>query len=324
MCLSLASLQSSLGFIGPPLLARAQGSLRGPRSLFLHRNVATLTGQQCRSMAAVVRASGGQAEAGAVAASCQLQVEQFPCLSDNYGYLIHDSVSGETAAIDTPDADAYMEALARRGWKLTQIWNTHHHHDHAGGNKQLKDATGCKVVGPEGEADKIPGIDVAVGGGRVVALGTLEAAVIDVGGHTKGHIAFHFPTLGKAFVGDALFAMGCGRMFEGTYEQMFASIQRLRALPDETTVYCAHEYTLANAKFALSVEPSNSALQARAELVRQQRAKGTWTVPTQMAIERETNPFLRFDSSEIRSKLGVVDASDLDAFAAIRKAKDRF
>jgi len=262
---------------------------------------------------------------GASKSTCGLQVEQFACLNDNYGYLIHDTQSGLTAAIDTPQVKAYMEALERRGWKLSHILNTHHHADHAGGNLELKALTGCTIVGPVNEKDKIPGIDIPLGGGDVFELGESKGLVLDVGGHTKGHIAFHFAQQKMAFVGDSLFAMGCGRMFEGTYEQMQASIERLSGLPDETTIYCAHEYTLANAKFAISVDPTNKELEERFEKVHAQRLRGEWTVPTSMAIERRTNPFLRYNTPQIRKMLGVTpEAPSLHAFSAVRKAKDVF
>ena len=168
-----------------------------------------------------------------------LTIHQFPCLSDNYGYLAHDPASGETAAIDTPDADKYLDEATAKGWTITAIWNTHWHPDHAGGNLKIKDATGCTIIGPKGEAGKIPGIDHAVGGGDTVTLGELQAVVIDVPGHTLGHIAFHLAAAKTAFVGDAVFALGCGRVFEGDMEMMWASMQAIKALPPETTLYCA-------------------------------------------------------------------------------------
>jgi hydroxyacylglutathione hydrolase len=299
LCVSLVALPSSFGYLAAARVIRP-AQLRAGR---VHR---------CGT-------------AMASSAQCQLQIEQFPCLSDNYGFLVHDAASGQTAAIDTPDAKAYLDALDRRGWKLTHILNTHHHHDHAGGNMELKAATGCKIVGPVNEKDRIPGIDVSVGGGDTVQVGRLNATVLDVGGHTIGHVAYHFEDAGVAFVGDSLFAMGCGRMFEGSYPQMFASIERLAALPDDTAIYCAHEYTAANAKFALSVDGSNAALQARSLEVQQARQRGEPTVPTLMKLERETNPFLRYHSADIRKVLGVAsDAPAVEAFAAIRKAKDKF
>jgi len=262
---------------------------------------------------------------GAASSTCSLEIEQFPCLSDNYGYLVHDKASGQTAVIDTPEVGPIMEALERKGWKLTHILNTHHHHDHAGGNLEIKEKTKCQIVGPKNEQEKIPGIDVAVGQGDTFKLGNQEVRVLDVGGHTLGHVAFVFAEDNVAFVGDSLFAMGCGRKFEGTYEQMFESLKRLNQLPDSTTVYCAHEYTLSNGKFALSVEPDNEALQIRQKEVEAARRKGEWTVPTTMAAERSTNPFLRWHSSSLRKSLGLAaDASELEVFKATRIAKDKF
>lgn len=257
--------------------------------------------------------------------SSSFTVVQIPCLSDNYGYLLHDSTTGETAAIDTPDADVYRRELDKRGWKLTHIFNTHHHFDHTGGNLDLK-SDGVKIYGPMNEKGKIPGIDTAVGGGDAVEFGGSKGSVLDVGGHTHGHIAYHFPAEETVFVGDSLFALGCGRMFEGTPTQFWSSLKRLRDLPDETLVYCAHEYTESNAKFAKSVEPGNADLIARIEEVKDKRSRMEPTVPSTMGQEKKTNPFLRVDTSEeIRKNVHVTDSdSDSDAFAKLRRAKDTF
>ena len=251
-----------------------------------------------------------------------LEIHQFPCLSDNYGYLLHDPESNETACIDTPDADAYLRAAADKGWQITQIWNTHWHPDHAGGNEAIKAATGCTVVAPEVEAPKIAGIDRTVGQGDVVCLGSWEAHVIDVGGHTMGHIAYHLPAAGVAFVGDSLFALGCGRMFEGTAPQFWASLSRLKALPPETMIYCAHEYTTANARFALHADPDNAALRAYADDIARLRADDRPTVPSKLGRELETNPFLRADDPDMQARWGGGDA--VETFAALRSAKDNF
>lgn len=256
-----------------------------------------------------------------------LKVAQFPCLSDNYGYLIHDEASGCTAAIDTPCASTYRKELLKRGWKLTHILNTHHHYDHTGGNVELKElGNDIKVLGPDRERNKIPGLDTPVSGGECFEFGSFQAEVLDVGGHTLGHIAYHFPDQQTVFCGDALFALGCGRMFEGTPDQFWTSLKRLRSLPDETTVYCAHEYTESNARFALTVEPGNAELAERVQHVHDQRARGEATVPTKIGLEKRTNPFLRVDSSdEIRSRVGVLPGdSDAEAFAKVRLAKDNF
>lgn len=253
-----------------------------------------------------------------------LQIHQFPCLSDNYGYLVHEPKAGATAAIDTPDAGAIEKALAEKGWTLTHILNTHHHYDHAGGNEELKAKTGCTIIGPKGEAAKIPGLDRAVGDGDMVELGEARARVFDVPGHTAGHIAYYFEDDGVAFVGDTLFALGCGRLFEGTPEQMWASLSKLMALPDDTAVYCAHEYTQANARFALTVDPENEALAARAKEIDAKRARGEWTVPTTIGLEKATNPFLRAADAKLRHAIGLDGASDVDVFAETRRRKDNF
>jgi hydroxyacylglutathione hydrolase len=251
-----------------------------------------------------------------------LQVHQFPCLSDNYGYLLHDPDSGETACIDTPDAEAYLREAAGKGWQITQIWNTHWHPDHAGGNEAIKGATGCSVTAPAGEADKIAGIDRAVGQGDTVEIGGYTANVIDVGGHTMGHIAYHLPDAGIAFVGDAVFALGCGRMFEGTAPQFWESLSRVKALPPETLLYCAHEYTEANARFAAYADPENEALADYVADIGKQRAKGLPTVPATLSRELATNPFLRADDPAMQARWG--GSVPHETFAAIRAAKDSF
>lgn len=237
-----------------------------------------------------------------------LAVRQFPCLSDNYGFLIRDEASGAAACIDTPDADAVLRELRAAGWGLDFILNTHWHPDHAGGNMAVKAATGAMVVGPA-EVARIAPLDRTVAGGDVVDLGQTRFMVIESGGHTLGHIAYFDAADRIAFVGDTLFALGCGRLFEGTADQMWASLQRLAALPDETEVYCAHEYTAANARFALTVD-DGPALAARAAAIFATRARGEATVPTSIGLEKATNPFLRAPGAE--------------AFAALRAAKDAF
>lgn len=251
-----------------------------------------------------------------------IEVHQFPCLSDNYGYLVHDSASGETVCIDTPDADRYLAEAAARGWQITQIWNTHWHADHAGGNAAIKAATGCTISAPAQETTKIAGVDQAVDGGDSVRLGDHVVQVLAVGGHTLGHVAYHLPDAGLAFVGDALFALGCGRMFEGTPPQFWASLTRLKALPAETLVYCAHEYTASNARFAVHADPDNAALAEYAQDITARRAQGLPTVPTPLARELATNPFLRADDPVLQSRWGGGDA--VATFAALRAAKDSF
>lgn len=252
------------------------------------------------------------------------EIHQFPCLSDNYGFLIHDADEGLTATIDTPDSEMINAALSERGWTLTHILNTHHHFDHVGGNLALKDKWQCQVVGPSADQDRIPGIDLGLADGDIYAFGRYLARVFDVPGHTRGHIAYYFEQAHAAFVGDTLFALGCGRLFEGTPSQMWISLQKLRALPDETIVYCAHEYTQANARFALTVDPDNDALRERAMDVDAMRARGEPTVPTSIGLERRTNPFLRPDSESLRRSLGMTHSTDTEVFAEVRTRKDRF
>jgi hydroxyacylglutathione hydrolase len=254
----------------------------------------------------------------------ELVIHMFPCLADNYGYLLHDAESGATAAVDTPDAEEIARQLDAKGWRLTHILNTHHHADHAGGNLALKRRTGCTIVGPRADAARIPGIDVQVGEGDVVELGRHRANVFDTPGHTRGHIVYHFAEARAAFVGDTLFAMGCGRLFEGTPSQMWSSLQKILQWPDDTRIYCAHEYTQSNARFALSVEPQNAALQARAAAVAKLRAAGTPTVPSTLGEERATNPFLRPGSGDLRSAIGIGAAADVEVFAKTRALKDAF
>lgn len=253
-----------------------------------------------------------------------LLVHQFACLDDNYGYLIHDPDSGVTATIDTPEVDPINAALQEKGWQLTHILNTHHHFDHAGGNEALKAQWGCTVVGAANDAERIPGIDVRVSDGDEFEFGGSVAKVYEVPGHTTGHIAFYFADEGIAFVGDTLFALGCGRMFEGTAEQMWGSLEKLMALPDDTVVYCAHEYTQANAAFALSVEPNNQALQERAAEIDELRARGIPTVPTTIGRERATNPFVRPQSEDLQATIGLTGADPVAVFAETRKRKDHF
>jgi hydroxyacylglutathione hydrolase len=239
-----------------------------------------------------------------------MEVARIPVLNDNYVWLAHEPESGETSVIDPAVAEPVLAEARRRGWRITQIWNTHWHPDHTGGNAAIKAATGALVTGPAAEADRIPTLDRLVGEGDRVRLGGLEAEVLEVPAHTAGHIAYHFPEEHIAFVGDTMFAMGCGRLFEGTAGQMYANLQRLAALPPETQIYCAHEYTAANGRFALTVEPGNAALAERMERVEAMRAAGEATVPTTIALERATNPFVR--------------AENVEQFAERRRGKDDF
>jgi len=238
-----------------------------------------------------------------------LDIVQIPVLSDNYVYLVHESESGATAVIDPAVAEPVLAAVAARGWTISDIWNTHWHPDHTGANLAIKAATGSRITGPAGEAAKIPGIDRAVVEGDTLILGGAMARVIDVPGHTAGHNAYWFEGDGALFCGDTLFALGCGRLFEGTAPQMHASLSKLMALPDATRVYCAHEYTQSNARFAVTVEPANADLAARVVAIDAARARGLPTVPSTIGLERATNPFVRTDAA---------------GFATARAAKDSF
>ena len=243
-----------------------------------------------------------------------LEIHLFSCL---------DAKSAVTASIDAPDAGQVRDALTVKGWKLTHILTTHHHGDHTGGNLELKAETGCTIVGPRGEAAKIPGIDIQVGEGDHYQFGSFEVRVIETGGHTLGHITYWIPDAKVAFAGDTLFPMGCGRVFEGSMEQMWRSLEKLAMLPRDTRVYCGHEYTMSNAKFAMTIEPGNVALQERLREVEKLRAERKPTVPTRIDIELATNPFLRSTSAEIRERLGLLNAEPWQVFAEVRDRKNR-
>jgi hydroxyacylglutathione hydrolase len=226
----------------------------------------------------------------------ELEILRVPVLSDNYVWLVHEPESGETLVVDPAVAEPVLDAAAAKGWTISQIWNTHWHGDHIGGNAAIVAATGARVTAPQAELAKIPNVDRPVSEGDRVRIGAHEAQVMSVPAHTGGHIAYHFADDGAIFVGDTMFAMGCGRLFEGTAEQMYTNMRRFEALPDETRVYCAHEYTLSNGKYALRAEPDNAAVKARVAQVEAMRARGEATVPTTIGQERATNPFLRADS----------------------------
>ena len=253
-----------------------------------------------------------------------LQIDQFMCRSDNFGVLVHDPKSGETALIDAPEEAAILAAIERTGWKPTHILTTHHHGDHVEANLALKQRFGLTIVGPAAESAKIPGIDRTVADGDTFAFGGETVRVIATPGHTLGHVTYYLPKAGVAFAGDTLFALGCGRLFEAKAPVMYDSLKKLAALPLETKVYCGHEYTLSNARFALSVDPTNSALKERAARIEAQRARGEATLPTTIGDELATNPFLRWHDPVIRRNLGMEGAADADVFGEIRKRKDVF
>ncbi|KAJ4968267.1 hypothetical protein NE237_014968 [Protea cynaroides] len=252
-----------------------------------------------------------------------LQIELVPCLKDNYAYLLHDVGTGTVGVVDPSEAVPIIDALNRTNRNLTYILNTHHHHDHTGGNTELKARYGAKVIGSGTDMDRIPGIDVALDDGDTWMFAGHEVLVMETPGHTRGHISYYFPGSGTIFTGDTLFSLSCGKLFEGTPEQMLSSLRKIMSLADDTIIYCGHEYTLSNSKFALSIEPKNEALQSYATNVAHLRSKGLPTVPTTVKTEKLCNPFLRTSSLEIRQALNISPtANDVEALAAIRKAKD--
>lgn len=239
-----------------------------------------------------------------------LQIMRIPALTDNYIWLVHDPDSGETMVVDPAEAAPVLEEADKRGWRIGAIWNTHWHPDHTGGNAAIKEAHGATVIAPAAEAARIPTADRLVAEGDIVSLGAHQSVVMEVPAHTAGHIAYHFADDALAFVGDTLFAMGCGRLFEGTAVQMFANMQRFAAMPDQTVIYCAHEYTQSNGRFAVVAEPDNAAIRERMVDVESARANDEATVPTIIGLERATNPFLRAETAE--------------KLAELRAAKDGF
>jgi len=253
-----------------------------------------------------------------------LNIHLVPCLSDNYAYLVHEPSTNSVAVVDPSEAAPVNAALERHKLKLTHILNTHHHFDHTGGNLDLKEQHNARVVGPRADRERIPGIDEEVGEGDVWAFGAAKAKIFDIPAHTKGHIAFWFEADKAVFTGDTMFAMGCGRLFEGTPAQMWSSLSKLAALPADTRVFCGHEYTLSNGKFAVTLEPANAALKKRMAEVESLRAGGRPTIPSTIGLERETNPFLRPTSPELRKSLGLETADVVEVFAETRRRKDVF
>jgi hydroxyacylglutathione hydrolase len=253
-----------------------------------------------------------------------LIVDLVPCLTDNYAYLLHDPADGLCAVVDPSEPEPVRRALASRGLKLTHILNTHHHFDHTGGNLPLKEEFGAEIVGPAKDRERIPGIDVGVDESTTWQFGAHTARILEIPAHTRAHIAFAFEDDDIVFTGDTLFAMGCGRLFEGTPQMMWTSLSKLMQLADGMRVYCGHEYTLSNGRFALTVEPGNAELQARMKEVQALRAQSQATIPSTMGLEKKTNPFLRPESPEIRKTLGMKDADNVAVFGELRRRKDSF
>ena len=253
-----------------------------------------------------------------------LEIVTVPCLTDNYAFLAHDPETGETAVVDAPDSGPILAALEERGWRADVVILTHHHADHVQGLADIMDAHHPKVAGAAADAERLPALDIQLAEGDEIRIGAERGRVIEVPGHTRGHIAVHFPESDVAFTADSLMALGCGRVFEGTMDEMWASLSKLAALPPETMLCSGHEYTLANGKFALSVEPGNAHLISRMEETEKARAEGRPTVPSRLGLELATNPFLRAASPEIRDSVGLPDAPDVEVFAELRRRKDNF
>lgn len=251
-----------------------------------------------------------------------LDLVTIPCRSDNYAFLVHDPATGQTALFDAPETAPIRAELDRRGWKLSHIFLTHHHPDHVEGVADLRE--GAEVIGADTDSARLPPLDHALREGDNFTFAGEVGHVLDVSGHTLGHIAFHMPGVGLAFTGDSLMALGCGRIFEGTAEQMHESLGKLAALPDDTLICSGHEYTLSNGKFALTVDPENDALKARMEEIKRLRDAGKFTVPSTLALEKATNPFLRAGDAALRAQLGMQEASDVEVFAETRRRKDAF
>jgi len=254
----------------------------------------------------------------------QLDIRQIPVLNDNYVYLVREPNSESVAVVDPAVVDPVLAQADRLGWRITHILNTHHHGDHTGGNLEIKEKTDCTIVGPGPDRDRIPGIDVEVGDGDAFSLGDAKADVFFVPGHTRGHIAYWFSDSDALFCGDTLFSIGCGRVFEGTMDQMWSSLSRLRALPSETLIYCAHEYTQSNIDFAVSVDPNNLALRTRESEVKIKRQNGEPTVPSRLGDELAANPFLRADQPDLQAALDMAGANPAAVFAEVRQRKDSF
>jgi hydroxyacylglutathione hydrolase len=253
-----------------------------------------------------------------------LEIEQFFCRADNFGLLLHDSVTGETAAVDTPEAAPILAKLEEKGWRLTHIFTTHHHFDHVEGHEVLKRETGCRIFGAARDEARIPGLDVRLSESAALKFGRFEVRSLETPGHTSGHLTYYFPEAGAVFTGDTLFSLGCGRLFEGDAATMWRSLQKIAALPSETLIYCGHDYTVDNSTFALTIEPENEALQRRADEALHLAEEGKATLPISLASERLTNPFLRPDSPAIQVRLGLAGQPLYEIFGEIRRRKDNF
>lgn len=253
-----------------------------------------------------------------------LKIIQIPVLTDNYIYLLHDTTSGSTAVVDPALSQPVLDELKHQGWRLDWILNTHHHSDHVGGNLELKAKTGCQVIAANADKDRIPGFDKGVDDGDVIKIGQYAAKVLATPGHTSGHIVYYFADAAALFCGDTVFGMGCGRLFEGSAEQMWQSLQKIKTLPSNTRIYCAHEYTQANGRFALTVEPENQALQQRMIEVNQLRIENRSTVPSILQQELDTNPFLREDSLALQRQINREGGTLVSVFAEVRRLKDHF
>eukprot|EP00250_Pteridium_aquilinum_P003266 c13590_g1_i1 orf=37-1002(+) len=254
-----------------------------------------------------------------------LQIDVVPCLKDNYAYLLHDTEAGVTGVIDPSESEPVNEALKKKDLSLGYILNTHHHWDHTGGNIDLKRRYNAKIVGPHADKDRIPGIDVALKEGDTWMFGNQKMLVLDTPGHTRGHVCFFFPSSKAIFTGDTLFSLSCGKLFEGTPQQMWTSLSKILSFPDDTLVYCGHEYTLSNAEFSLTLEPNNEALRSYYDKVKELRQAGLPTIPTNLGLEKACNPFLRVSSAEVRASVGIPSgADDVQAFAAVRARKDKW
>jgi len=254
----------------------------------------------------------------------QLDIRQIPVLNDNYVYLVREPEQNAVGVVDPALVEPIMAEAERLGWAITHVINTHHHGDHTGGNLEIKKRTGCTIVGPGHDRGRIPGIDLELNDGDTFKFGAAEADVFFIPGHTRGHIAYWFAGADALFCGDTLFSIGCGRVFEGTMDQMWSSLSRLRTLPSETRVYCAHEYTQSNIQFAVSVDPNNLALRTREAEVKRKRERGEPTVPSRLGEELAANPFLRADQSDFQAALGMAGADPVAVFTEVRRRKDSF